>query len=156
MRYFLIFSILFIGFVSCNSNKVSEDNFDINKFWKADSVVTFWVTIPNTSVHYNLFFLIRNGVEFPHSNLYLKYALKDKKGGLLESKLINMQLFNAKTGYPLGNGIGSIFEHQYELLTKYQFNKSGQYQLSFQQYMRYDSLPEIYSVGYRIEKTKTE
>lgn len=153
MRYLLILSLLGAGLVSCDSNRVSENNLDINKFWEADSIITFSFKIQDASIDYNLFFLIRNGVEFPHSNLYFKYALKDSLSNSLESELINIQLFNVKTGYPLGNGVGEIFEHQYELLTKYQFNNTGQYQLSFQQYMRYDSLPEIYSVGYRIEKT---
>jgi gliding motility-associated lipoprotein GldH len=141
------------GFLACDSNRISENNYDINKFWQADSVITFSVAITDIALDYNLFFSVRNGVEFPHSNLYFKYALKDSVGNLLESELINIPLFNTKTGYPLGNGVGDIFEHQYELLSKYRFNNTGRYQLSFQQYMRYDSLPEIYSVGYRVEKT---
>ena len=153
MRYFLIFSVGVVGFFSCDSNGVSQEHKDITKFWKADSIATFSFFIDDSSIEYNLYFSVRNGVEFPHSNLYFRYALKDSTGNSLESDLVSFQLFNAKTGYPLGNGVGNIFEHQYELLTKYKFKKKGNYKLSFQQYMRYDSLPEIYSVGYRIEKT---
>ena len=111
------------------------------------------INIPDKAIDYNLFFSVRNGVEFPHSNLYFKYYLKDSTGILLESELIDFQLFHPKSGYPLGNGIGDMFEHRYEILTKYQFDKAGSYELSFQQYMRYDSLPQIFSVGYRVEKT---
>lgn len=156
MRYLLIFILVSIGIISCDSSRISGDNVDIDTYWRADSVANFTFFIKNSSVDYNLYFSVRNGVEFPHSNLYFRYELKDSVGSLIESELVNFQLFNVKTGYPLGNGIGDIFEHQYELLTKYRFEQTGSYQVSFQQYMRYDSLPEIYSVGYRIEKTTTE
>ncbi len=153
MRYWLIFSLFSPVLFSCDPNKISEDTIDIDTYWKADSVANFNFTINDPTIDYNLFFSVRNGVEFPHSNLYFKYNLLDSAGNLLETELINFQLFNAKSGYPLGNGVGDLFEHQYELLTKYQFNHKGSYQLSFQQYMRYDSLPEIYSIGYRVERT---
>ncbi len=153
MRYWLIFSSFFL--FSCDSNRISEENIDIEHYWQADSVATFDFLIEDSKIDYNLYFSVRNGVEFPHSNLYFKYWLTDSLENKLEHELVNFQLFNSKTGYPLGNGVGDIFEHQYELLTKYRFDYEGLYQLSFQQYMRYDSLPEIYSVGYRVEKTLT-
>ena len=153
MRISLFFVLIALNLLSCDSNRLYEENIDIESYWMADSLAAFNFDIEDKALDYNLFFSVRNGVEFPHSNLYFKYFLKDSLGNTLESELINFQLFNAKSGYPLGNGIGDIFEHQYEVLTKYQFNHSGQYELSFQQYMRYDSLPEIYSVGFRIKKT---
>ena len=153
MRISLLFVFIALQLFSCDSTRLYEDNKDIQSYWLADSLAAFDFEIEDESVDYNLFFSVRNGVEFPHSNLYFKYFLKDSLGQTLESELINFQLFNAKSGYPLGNGIGDMFEHQYEVLTKYQFNNPGLYKLSFQQYMRYDSLPEIYSVGFRVEKT---
>ncbi len=152
MRTSLFLALVGLFLSSCDSNILYEDNKDIDSYWLADSVTHFNFNITDESVYYNLFFSIRNGVEFPHSNLYFKYYLKDSIGSTLETELINFQLFHPKSGYPLGNGIGDLFEHQYELLTKYRFNQPGNYQLSFQQYMRYDSLPEIYSVGFRVEK----
>lgn len=153
MQNLLILLVLALFHISCDSNRTSEQNIDIKGYWKTDSIAKFNFVIEEPNEDYNVYFSLRNGVEFPHSNIYFKYSLMDSLGTIIESDLVNFQLFNAKTGYPLGNGIGDIFEHQYELLTKYQFETSGTYWLSFQQYMRYDSLPEIYSVGYRIEKT---
>lgn len=153
MKILLFLVSLSLLFFSCDSNRIAEDNKDIKNYWKGDSTASFDFEIEDSSIDYNVFFSVRNGVEFPHSNLYFKYALKDSIGKTIESELVNFQLFNVKTGYPLGNGVGDIFEHQYELLTKYQFTAPGTYHVSFQQYMRYDSLPEIYSVGFRVEKT---
>lgn len=153
MRIILILIISALYLIACDANKVYEDNKDIDSYWLADSPANFLFEIDDQAIDYNLYFSVRNGVEFPHSNLYFKYFLKDSLGNTLESELVNFQLFHPKSGYPLGNGIGDIFEHQYELLTKYKFDTPGAYELSFQQYMRYDSLPKIFSVGYRIEKT---
>ena len=156
MRISLLFVFIALTFLSCDSNRLYEDHEDIQSYWLADSLASFDFRIADKTLDYNLFFSVRNGVEFPHSNLYFKYFLKDSLGETLESELVNFQLFNAKSGYPLGNGIGDMFEHEYEILTKYKFDDSGKYKLSFQQYMRYDSLPEIYSVGYKIEKMTLE
>jgi len=150
----IAFSIIIgLFLISCDSNRIYEQNTDINKYWLTDSTVQFNFDINNPQQDYNLYFNVRNGLNFPHTNLYFKFALKDSIGSTLENELVNINLFNPKSGYPLGNGVGDIFEHQYELLTKYRFPNKGKYQLSFQQYMRYDSLPEIYSVGCIIEKT---
>jgi gliding motility-associated lipoprotein GldH len=153
MRTTLLFVLIAFYLSACDSKRLFEENRDIKSYWLADSTANFAFEITNPSIDYNLFFAVRNGVGFPHSNLYFKYFLKDSLGTTLETELINLQLFHPKSGYPLGDGIGDMFEHQYELLTKYRFANPGIYELSFQQYMRYDSLPEIYSVGYRIEKT---
>lgn len=151
MRYFVVL-LLAVGVISCDKTGVSELHQDIPHYWMADSLVQFNLQVPNQQQAYNLLFYVRNGVDFPHSNLYFKYWLKDSTGQVLENELVNLPLFHAKTGYPLGNGIGDLFEHQYELLTNYSFPHTGSYTLILQQYMRYDSLPEIYSVGYRLEQ----
>lgn len=153
MRKLVIPTIAILLFMSCDRNRVSEKHIDVDSYWRADAVAHFEFNVPNKQQDYNLFFYVRNGVNFPHANLYFKYFLKDSVGVILESELVNFQLFHPKSGYPLGNGVGDLFEHEYELLTKYRFPYKGVYNISFQQYMRYDSLPEIYSVGYRLEKT---
>ena len=94
---------------------------------------------------------MRNGVEFPHGNIYVQYIISDSTNNILDEELRNFQLFHPKSGYPFGNGSGNLFEHQFDLLIDYDFPYEGKYNISFQQYMRYDSLPEIYSVGIRIE-----
>ena len=153
MRSILVLIVSGLFLYSCDSSRVSEEIKDIDTYWLADSIAHFTFTIREPNQDYNVLFYVRNGVNFPHANLYFKYALQDSLGATLESELVNLQLFHAKSGYPLGSGVGDLFEHNYELLTKYRFAHTGAYQLSFQQYMRYDSLPEIFSVGYRLEKT---
>jgi gliding motility-associated lipoprotein GldH len=69
---------------------------------------------------------------------------------------VNIDLFEPKTGKPLGSGLGDIFDHRQLLLDDYKFPNSGKYTISFQQYMRVDSLTNIRSMGVRIEKSVSQ
>jgi hypothetical protein len=71
----------------------------------------------------------------------------------LLSDLENLILFDSKTGQPKGSGLGDVFDHQFELVEKFQFQKQGSYTMKYQQFMRIDSLPMIHFVGARIAKT---
>lgn len=139
-------------FSSCDSNRVYEDtaNFE-NSYWLADSVKYFDFQIPDSDQGYNILLSVRNGRDYPHSNLYVQYVILDSTQTKMDEELRNFQLFHQKSGYPLGNGSGNIYEHNFDLLSGYEFPYAGRYFISVQQYMRYDSLPEVYSVGIRIE-----
>jgi gliding motility-associated lipoprotein GldH len=155
MRYttWLLFIALFIS--SCDKTKVYEDVSSLPEaYWLADSSKSFEFNIEDPSLSYNLYFNIRNGLEYPHNNIYVNYIVSDSANNVLDEELRNFQLFNSKTGYPLGNGSGNIFEHQFDLLVDYTFPFAGKFNLNIQQYMRYDSLPEVYSVGVRIERVQ--
>ena len=154
MKSKLIGAILVTLVISCDETRVFEDNIDQpNAYWLADSVNHFEFVINDADPSYNILFNVRNGLNFPHSNLYIKYFLRDSVGNQLEMELRNFELFHAKSGYPLGDGAGDIFESQFLLLKNYAFEDSGRYIIDIQQYMRYDSLPEIYSVGVRVERS---
>lgn len=151
-RNSILIILVSLIFASCDSNRVYEDTADINNaYWLADSIKSFEFYIPDENRGYNISFSIRNGVEFPHSNIYVQYIISDSTNDALDEELRNFQLFHPKSGYPFGNGSGNLFEHEFDLLIDYDFPYKGKYNISFQQYMRYDSLPEVFSVGVRVE-----
>lgn len=155
MRKLLTLLSLSFLFFSCDPDRVYEDNVNLpSAYWQADSIKTFTFEVPDANQDYNIFFNVRNGINFPHTNLYITYTLNDSLGIVLEKSLKNFYLFYPKSGYPYGAGIGDLFEHQFHLLSKYRFPSTGKYILHLQQFMRYDSLPDIYSVGMRIEYSK--
>ena len=146
--------VVFFAFMisSCDSNRVYENIADFNNaYWLADTVKSFEFTIDQTNSEHNIIFNIRNGIEYPHSNIYVHYTISDSTNQVIDEELRNFQLFHPKSGYPFGNGSGNIKEHHFDLLIGYEFPYNGQYKISFEQYMRYDSLPQVYSVGVRIE-----
>jgi gliding motility-associated lipoprotein GldH len=138
--------------VACDSNRVYEEYYDFNdKTWNLDSIPSFEFSIDNTDPK-DLFVTLRNTISYNYQNVYLSYQLNNENGQELESDLINISVFDEKTGKPFGSG-NSIYEQQHKILENYRFPKGGKYVLKIAQYMREVDLKEIVSVGARIEKT---
>ena len=157
MKTLLSCLVLSAALMACDETRVYEDHVNPpDAFWLADSLARFEFEIDNYQQEYNVLVNIRNGLQFPHANIYIKYALKDSLDAELVGELRNFDLFNTKSGYPVGQGSGDIYESQHVLLKNYAFPASGLYQIDLQQYMRYDSLPQIYSVGIRVEKAQPD
>lgn len=157
MRLFKLISLsIVMAFISsCDSNRVYEDTKTFNNsFWLADSIKYFEFEIPNNQDEYDILLSLRNGRDYPHRNIYVRYEILDSTRASLDEELRNFQIFHPKSGYPYGNGSGNIYEHSFDLLAGYEFPYAGKYAIKVQQYMRYDSLPEIYSVGLRIEHSE--
>lgn len=138
---------------SCDPTRLFEENIDFeDKAWLSDDVIVFDFHVPESRSRYNIYFNLRNTMEYPHYNIYISFKLKDSLNQVLHQELVNFDLFDAKSGDPLGkSGLGDIFDHQFLLLENYEFQETGLKRLELQQYMRYDSLPEIISTGMRIE-----
>ena len=152
MRSLLWIFLVAIIIISCDSKQVYENTVDFNNtYWLADSVKSFAIDIIEAESENNILFSIRNGVKYPHRNIYIYYTISDSTNKILDEELRDFQLFHPKSGYPFGNGSGNIREHNFDLLMGYEFPYAGHYKISFEQYMRYDSLPHVYSIGLRIE-----
>ncbi|MEP1035480.1 gliding motility lipoprotein GldH [Ekhidna sp.] len=151
MKYLIILAI-FISFTSCDSSRVYEDYNDMDEaFWHLDSIQEFNFKIADTTRSYNLLATFRNASSYPFYNLYFQYTLQDSVGNTLKQELKQVDLFDPKTGEPYGSGLGDLFDHSFELETNYEFESKGNYSISFEQYMRRDTLPFILSVGARVE-----
>jgi len=150
---FIALSILCIGLSACDRQRIYEKNIDFEeRIWIYDSVPSFTFEIKDTAESYNLYYNIRNSLDYPFHNLYLNYALKDSTEVVLSTELNDISLFDVKTGAPKGDGLGDIFDHQVMFLDAFKFKKTGMYEIEIQQFMRRDSLPEIMSLGLRVEK----
>jgi len=124
-----------------------------NRWWHKDSVKSFAIEIIESGNH-NIYFNIRNTEAYPYHNIFITYYLEDSLGRILETELLDNNLFNPQTGFPYGkSGIGDIFDHQFQLLNNYPLTGPSTYFLKIRQFMRLDSLPEILSVGIRVENT---
>ena len=153
MRFLLWGLVIAFSLNSCMSDEVFEDVADFeNHYWLADSVKHFEFEIMYPEAEYQILLNLRNGIEYPHSNIYVQYAIMDSTERILDEELRNFQLFHPKSGHPFGNGSGNIKEHKFDLIIGYKFPNAGKYQISFEQFMRYDSLPQIYSVGVTVKQ----
>ncbi|MGK7397280.1 MAG: gliding motility lipoprotein GldH [Candidatus Cyclobacteriaceae bacterium M3_2C_046] len=154
-KFFML--LWMVGLIACDSNRIYEKNIDFsNRYWHVDSLATFRFQVPDPSREYQVLLTLRNTVAYPFQNIYIKYYLEDSLGNPLTSKLINQQLFNSKTGKPMGSGLGDIYSHEFPVLEGYDLKLAGLHVLKLEQYMRRDSLPEIVSVGIKVAKKEEE
>ena len=153
--YFWIAALLFPGLISCDNKRVYEANNDFESHsWVVDTVPAFTFEIKDPDIAYNILYNVRNSVAYPYQNLYVTYYLEDTLGRQIKSGLHNMILFDPKTGKPQGSGLGDIFDHQILALPQYKFDSAGVYQFRIEHYMRTTELPDILSIGVRVEKAE--
>lgn len=159
MKKFLLLSLLpaVLSLAACDRDRVFEQNKNIaSNAWHIDSVATFNFEIADTSIAYDVYYNVRNSLDYPFYNLYVSYYLEDSTGKQLSTNLHEMELMDAQTGKPFGKGLSNIYDHQFLALQNLKFPYAGKYTFKIKQYMRQDPLPEIYSVGIRVEKAGAE
>ena len=107
MRLIFYLSLLGLGIFSCNDpSRVFDDNLDFKQqYWLVDQPVVFDFEITDAGQNYNLFYNVRNSNTYPYHNLYVRYSLEDTVGNVISTSLQNMDLFDATSGKPLGDGL---------------------------------------------------
>ena len=151
---------------SCDERRVYEKNIDLpGNVWHKDSILNFSFNIADAQQQYNIYYNIRNARSYGAQNLYLQVELTDSLGNVLSSDLNNIDLFNSKTGEPLGSGM-DVIDYQVPVFKAYQFPKPGRYAIGLQHKMRNEAggqpiaeegkLMDIVAMGIRVEKTAQE
>lgn len=156
MRFAIALAAGAILLSSCDSNRVFEDHKDFEKrVWAERDSAVFNFRIEATDAPYNLFYTVRNSVDYPYARLFVDYTLRDSAGHLLGRALSTAHLFDLKTGEPFGrSGLGDLYDHREPILENYEFTQPGRYSVTLRQYMRQDSLPGVLAVGVRVETAK--
>ncbi len=133
-------------------NTVFKQHIDIeNGEWFLKNEPTFVFNITDTTQTYTVYYLVRNSVAYPYYNIYLKRFLTDEKKKSISEALNELALMSERTGKPLGDGLGDLFDHKIVALKNFRFPHRGQYTFKVRQYMRQDPLPEILSIGISVE-----
>jgi gliding motility-associated lipoprotein GldH len=153
MRAFFGFMALAISLFSCDESRVYEKNTDFHsRHWLVSEKPEFEFEIKDTLQSYNLYCNVRNSLDYPFARIFITYYLRDSSGVTLEKRLVRRVLFDDKTGEPQGeSGLGDIYDHSIVLKTNYQFPFSGKYRITFEQFMRTDTLAGVLAVGLRVE-----
>jgi gliding motility-associated lipoprotein GldH len=149
--FFFFFTLLFLA--GCDSNRVFEDynEFD-DRTWKVTDPVVFEFQIKDASKKYNLYYNVRNSLEYPYARIFVQYSLTDSIGTELTKKLTSNFLFDQKTGRPLGrSGLGDVLDNQFLLLSNQSFKTEGTYRFRLDQFNRQDTLRGVLAVGLRVE-----
>ena len=147
-----IASVLF----SCDSNRVYEINHDFSdRTWTVIEQPEFEFMIKDPGERFNLYYNVRNSLDYPFSRIFVTYHLQDSVGNELYSKLNTQHLFDEKTGAPLGStGLGDVYDHRFLLLENYEFKMPGKYKIKLEQFTRQDTLRGVLAVGVRVERAE--
>ncbi|WP_428667295.1 gliding motility lipoprotein GldH [Runella sp.] len=153
MPAFLLVLSLLITIAGCDSNSEYKDHEDIEDGqWYVKNEPSFTFEITDTTQTYNVYYLVRNSIGYPYYNLYVKRFLLNDRKKIINEALNELILMDEKSGKPLGDGLGDLFDHKIMALKSYRFPRKGKYTFKIRQYMRQDPLPEILSMGISVEK----
>lgn len=149
--FFLLLASLFIA--GCDSNRVYEDYKEFKtKSWLVNDPAVFEFEIKDTTRKYNLYYNVRNSLQYPFARIFVNYSLTDSTEIEISKQLLSNYLFDQKTGRPLGrSGLGDVYDNQFLILENQLFKKSGTYKFQLEQFNRLDTLTGILAVGFRIE-----
>jgi gliding motility-associated lipoprotein GldH len=151
----LLFTLLF---ASCgDSQRVFEANVEFgNRHWLLHDTARFEFKLAAPEAPYNLYFNVRNDLDYKWSRIFVNYTLQDSTGRVLGKQLVGGHLFDLKTGKPFGqSAIGDIYDHRLEI-ARYKKLKPGKYTVKLQQFMREDTLRGILAAGFRLERSGVE
>jgi len=150
IKRFSAILVLLALFASCDTKRVFEADRDFeNEVWQMDTIPVFIFEVEDSRPK-NLAIKLRNDLTYPYQNCYVNYKLKDAEGKVLKDNLVSLQLFDEKTGKPMGKG-NSIYQFKKAILSDYEFPSTGSFSLEVAQYMRTSELMGTYSVGLRVE-----
>lgn len=155
----VIFLCMTWVFWACNDAAIHKEIVDFdNAEWAVEDIRKFTFEVRDNSKTYSINYLLRNAVQYPFYNIYLKSWLKDSTGTELESGMEELLLFDQKSGKPMGDGLGDLFDHkigaaQYRAV-KFPYN--GTYTFELQQNMRPDPLVGIMAVGFEVIDNSAE
>lgn len=148
---FLVFSLsVLLALSSCVSDSLYENHKELeNGFWEANNLQSFDVSIDDTQNH-SIYYHLRYTLDYDYCNSYVRYKIFSPTGKLLTQKMKSDTLFDCKTGKPLGEGFGKVYNREFELEPNFNFSEKGIYKIELEQMMRQDSLEGIQTVGLRI------
>lgn len=142
-----IVALLFMFLLTGCTKYMHEEYRDLeNQVWVYSDAQTFDVSIPEGNTSCDLLANIRYSLSYPFYNLYLKYELRNEDGKILRTSILESNLMDAKTGKPLGNGGGGVYDREI-FIEKLSIDNPGTYHVTLSQYMRQDTLVGVSAVG---------
>ena len=151
----IVFSLLLcagLWLSSCNSLDVFEKNSTIpKKQWSKKLQPTFDFNIEDTAASYNLFVVLRHSDAYRYNNIWLNLGTQSP-GDSMRYQRVDLTLGSDVKGW-YGTGMDDIWEVRASVTNgPVVFKKRGIYRFSVAHIMRENPLPNIMSVGIRVEK----
>lgn len=155
-RYLLLILLLAASlFSACIPSPYYQKNVTIpgNK-WSQQFRPEFAVDVEDTSVFYDMEFIIRHTNAYAYSNVWMWIYTRKPGDTAFEKSRIEIPLADA-AGHWLGNGMGEIWEQRRTITMTNDpeiMKSKGRYVIRFEQNMRDTTLADILHVGLRVSK----
>ncbi len=140
---------------SCRPSPQYQDHYNIpGTAWDAAYKPEFHFSVTDTAAAYQLFLLIRHTDVYPFSNIWINVDSKGPGDSSWSKARVEVPL-TAPSGQWLGRGAGELWEQQVPITTPARpafFPRKGDYTVRLTHEMRRNPLPEVLTVGLRLEK----
>jgi len=172
MKIIFAFALMVTLFSGCVSSPFYQKSYAIprNK-WSHDFKPSFVLDVEDTTIHYNLSFIIRHTTNYAYANIWLNVWVKKPGDAAFINTRVEVPLANPQ-GKWLGVGMGEIYEQRRMIVLDHKaipvtddlisiseqsindlFSKKGRYEIRLEQNMREQSLSDILHIGLRVEKS---
>jgi gliding motility-associated lipoprotein GldH len=154
VSFFLILLPVALCLSACSKIEIFEKNVPIPKHsWAYSLRPEFDFTVTDTISQYNLYVVLRHTDAYRYNNIWLNIG-SQAPADTTRYQRFELQLGSDATGWE-GIGMDDIWEIRKPITRgPFKFNKTGNYRFTIAQVMRENPLPEIMSVGVRVEKVK--
>jgi gliding motility-associated lipoprotein GldH len=147
--------ILLISTLSCNRGRIYNDKFTFDDYsWSKDETIKFdpEITAQNAGKQYQAAIHVRyiTGFSYKFLNLGLLITRPD---GSLSTKEISIQMLTEDKKYR-GNGMGDIWDLDYELSEPLSFLEPGKYKIEIKSLMDTQTVNFINEIGISISEMK--
>lgn len=148
-KFLFVISLLFV-LVSCDSNKLYEENMAVaGDGWHHDDIKTFEFEITDTISPLNLYINVRTSTDYAFSNLFM-FLHSNYPDGYSDKDTLEFVLADP-SGEWLGESSGTVVENKILIFKGGRFTTPGTYKFQLEHGMRQEVLPEILDVGFRVE-----
>ena len=149
MRLIILISFLSL-FFSCQNNTIYSNYYTFrDNIWYADSSIVFnFKNKSQENLKFNLSLSYNN--DYPFQNFYTSYSLLDSNKNIINSRMLEYQLFEKKYGYPLGSGTFQYFVKDSVILEADNMLIDSEYTFLVKHSMRKNELNGINKIGLTI------
>jgi len=147
--FLLIISAL--NFISCNKSRIYKENYTFEDYsWSKNEQIIFYPEIERADIQYKGVIHIRYITGYSYKYLNFVLEIIHPNGGQ-SSKEISIQLLTDDKSYR-GNGMGDIWDFDYEISEPITFSKPGKYQIVIKSSMGDQPVNFINEIGLSLNK----
>ncbi|MFN8285406.1 MAG: gliding motility lipoprotein GldH [Chitinophagales bacterium] len=136
---------------ACDKARIIDENQPVTNYnWNYSDEKVFTTEIKDTAITYNLYVNVRHSFNFEWRNMWVNIETTFPDGKKFD-KRVNL-LLSEPDGHWFGDCLGDNCDIQIPIQENAYFPQPGKYVFKLRQDMRVNPLPNIKSMGMRIEK----